>query len=101
MHACFDGSHAVVHGHLAPHHHVAHDDSAPGIEPADRVIWLETAAVDALPFQLHVPAAVLTRHAGRVSPSPSWSVIALDDCAPPHGPPGALASLRAPPAFPV
>jgi hypothetical protein len=56
-------------------------------------------AVHALPFQLDAPSAVLTRIPDPVTRSGYWSVIAFDDSAPPHGPPRAGASLRAPPAL--
>jgi hypothetical protein len=93
-------SHAVVHSHFEPHHHVAHhDDGAPEIEAGDHVVWLEVAAVPALPFQFDAPSAVLTRVPHLVTRSRCWSVIAFDDGAPPHGPPRDGASLRAPPAL--
>jgi hypothetical protein len=91
-------SHAVLHSHFEPHHHVAHHaDGEREIEAGDHVVWLETVAVHALPFQFHVPSAVLTRVPDLVARSRCWSVIAFDDSAPPHGPPRAGASLRAPP----
>jgi hypothetical protein len=93
-------SHAVVHSHFEPHHHVAHhDDGGPEIEPGDHVVWLEMAALHALPFQLAAPSAVLTRVPDLVTCARCWSVIAFDDSAPPHGPPRAGASLRAPPSL--
>lgn len=90
----------VVHSHFEPHHHVAHHaDGEPEIEAGDHVVWLEMAAVHALPFQLDAPSVVLTCVTHLVTRSRCWSVIAFDDGAPPHGPPRAGVSLRAPPAL--
>lgn len=94
-------AHAVVHSHFEPHDAATHDTQDPEVEPGGHVVWLDTTAVHALPFQLDTPQAVLTRTFESVAHPTSWSVVALDDSAPPHGPPRSTERLRAPPALPV
>jgi hypothetical protein len=93
--------HAVVHSHFEPHTPLTHRDSEPEVDHPEHIVWLDLAVVHALPFQLDAPAAALTPVADPVMWLRRWSAIAVDKAAPPHGPPRAIVSLRAPPAFPA
>ena len=97
-----DMSHSppIIHSHFEPHHPAHHDDQSE-IEHDEHVVWLDMAVVQALPFQLDSPAAVLIRVPDRLTRARCWSVITFDDSAPPHGPPRSSVSLRAPPTLPV
>lgn len=93
-------SHAVVHSHFGQHHQAGlHHDADPEFDYGERIVWLDMAAVHALPFQLDAPVAALTPLAVPVMCSGCWSAIIFDEAAPPHGPPRRFASLRAPPLF--
>jgi len=93
-------AHALVHSHFEPHH-AAHDSGSPEIEPGEHVVWLNNPFLHAVPYQFHVVAEALTVVVDVVTHPRSWSVIAFDEAAPPHGPPRSSTSLRAPPYLPV
>ena len=96
-----DGAHrhAVVHSHFDAHDAgtvQGHDRTEVEHDP-ERVVWLDSALVHALPYQLHPPPALVTDGAEPVGISSSWAVIACDAAAPVHGPPRRASSLRGPP----
>jgi hypothetical protein len=92
---------ATVHRHLAPHH-AQHSQDGAKLDDDDenRIVWLTTAFLQTAIY--HVP--VLTAAPARITVVPAlsdrWTALVLDDGAPPHGPPRAPRSLRAPP-FPA
>jgi hypothetical protein len=94
---------AVAHSHFAPHDHAVHHDDATEIEHDDadgQVVWLDSAILHQ-PVQRLTPATaalVLCRDVV-VDPAPRWSVTAVDDAAPPHGPPKVSLLFRGPPSL--
>jgi len=84
---------AVAHRHFAPHDHdaseVSHDEG--------RVLWLDDVAVQQAMYEFAVTLAVLTVGSDAIPDPISWVVRSTLDAAPPHGPPRATTSLRAPP----
>ena len=93
-----DHSRAVIHNHFESHHLSWHHTDGAAIEPCgEHVIWLDNAIAYAVAYHVYSPAAVVVGHFEPAPLSYSWSVIAFDEGAPPHGPPRRAASLRGPP----
>jgi len=89
---------ATIHRHLAPHQvHRSHDPAHFEDDDDAHVIWLTAAWLQSVTY--HVPdAASLPAIVSPVVPvRVRWTALVLDDAAPPHGPPRASRSLRAPP----
>jgi hypothetical protein len=89
---------ATLHRHLAPHHvQQSHDRATFEDDDENRVVWLTTAFLQTAVY--HVPVAAATPARITVAPAlgDRWTAVVLDDGAPPHGPPRATRSLRAPP----
>src|SRR5438876_12275173 len=88
---------ATVHRHFAPHHTLGSSDGARLDDDDDHVVWLITAWLQTAVYQVPDFASALA--AAPVTPALGvrWTALVLDDTAPPHGPPRAPRSLRAPP----
>jgi hypothetical protein len=90
---------ATVHRHLTPHHAQHSQDGAKLDDDDDErpVVWLTTAFLQTAVY--HVPSLTATPATITVAPALAerWTALVLDDGAPPHGPPRAPRSLRAPP----
>src|SRR5262245_29365348 len=96
-----DHHHAVAHSHFAPHDHSAPHNETTEIEHNDAdgpVVWLDSAILHRSPPR--IAPAISTAAVGRdvVAPAARWSVTAVDDAAPPHGPPKPVRPLRGPPS---
>lgn len=89
---------ATLHRHLASHSaQQSHDRAKLDDDDESRVVWLTTAFLQTAAY--HVPLLTATPARVPVAPPPAerWTALVLDDGAPPHGPPRAPRSLRAPP----
>jgi hypothetical protein len=89
---------ATLHRHLASHNaQHSHDRAKLDDDDENRVVWLTIAFLQAAVY--HVPVLTATPARLTVPPAPAerWTALVLDDGAPPHGPPRAPRSLRAPP----
>src|SRR5262245_35816157 len=87
---------ATVHRHLAPHDVQRSHDPAHVEDDDGHVVWLTSAWLQSAVY--HVPQMV-TAPATVAVPAPDddrWSALVLDEAAPPHGPPRAPRSPRAP-----
>lgn len=97
-----DRHHAVVHSHFAPHDHAGHHDDATEIEHDEvggHVVWLDSAILHQWPQRLAPAATALAISLDILAPVARWSVTAIDESAPPHGPPKLVRSLRGPPSL--
>jgi hypothetical protein len=88
-----DHPHAVVHRHFEAHDH----DSAEFDHGEGRVVWLDAAAIQCATSWTPAPLAFVSVEFERILPRTTWVATSIDDSAPPHGPPRACLSLRAPP----
>jgi hypothetical protein len=100
-----DHPRSAVHRHLQPHVGTSHHNDLDHAEPADdddqHIVWLESAALDQRPFALPPPALPSTDWSEYAPPLSDWLSPPEYDTAPPHGPPRACLSLRAPPPRPA
>jgi hypothetical protein len=89
-----------VHSHFTPHDVGApHDHDGSEIEPdAERVVWMDSTISFALPFQLDPPPALIVAVFDTIPVTGFWSVTAIDQAAPPHGPPRRVSPVRGPPS---
>jgi hypothetical protein len=96
-------AHALVHSHFAPHDiGAAHDHDGTEIEPDDeRVVWMDNPICFALPYQLEPPLTLVVDVFEAIPATGFWSVTAIDDTAPPHGPPRRVSPVRGPPFLPL
>ena len=94
-------SHALVHSHFDPHDlGASHDHDGAEFEGEEgRVVWLDDTMTYALPYQLDAPPALAAEVAEPVPVTDFWSVTAIDESAPPHGPPRRVSSVRGPPSL--
>ena len=88
---------ANVHRHFAPHHASDRSDNARLDDDDDHVVWLTTTWLQGDVY--HGPSLVSTpaMWCGFAPTTVPWSAIALDEAAPPHGPPRTSRRPRAPP----
>jgi hypothetical protein len=97
-----DHPRATLHRHLELHHAEGHDvGHAQLADDDDHVVWLDAIVVHQAAFQVTAPQDVLLESFEPVSPTCGWTAIVNYDTAPPHGPPRASPSLRAPPCLPA
>jgi hypothetical protein len=91
---------AVAHGHFAPHTHSAHDTTTEIEHDEDdgQLVWLDGAVLLGSLPHVTPPATALAIQAQIVAPVTRWSVTAVDESAPPHGPPKPVRRLRGPPS---
>lgn len=95
-----DHPRSAAHRHLQPHSAASHDsDHAQLAADDDHVVWLDGVVLHQSTYKFAAPAAppiapfeLVPPPANRASP-PDY------DTAPPHGPPRACLSLRAPPCL--
>jgi len=101
--SCSPHSHTLIHSHFEPHEPGAtHDhDGAEFEQGAGHVVWLDTAIYYALPYQLDPPPALVAAVFEPVPITNFWSITAVDDAAPLHGPPRRALSVRGPPYPPL
>ena len=88
-----DHPHALVHRHVEAHDH----DGAEFDHDEGRVVWLDDPAIQCATSSVTAPLAVIAVDFERIPPPTTWVATSIDDSAPPHGPPRACLSLRAPP----
>jgi hypothetical protein len=88
---------ATLHRHLAPHHAPRSNDPAHVDDDDDHIVWLTTAWLQTTVY--HVPPVTSAPAIISIVPPVGmrWTALVLDEAAPPHGPPRAPRSLRAPP----
>jgi hypothetical protein len=95
-----DHPHTVVHRHLQPHAVASHDqDHAQLADDDEHIVWLDNAAVHQPVYKLLVPAFLPAEWSEYVAALAVWFTPPDYDTAPPHGPPRACLSLRAPPSL--
>ena len=91
---------SAAHRHLQPHSVAFHDeDHAQLADDDEHVVWLDGVVLHQPTYQLVAPAAPPTARFELVPPTADWASPPDDDTAPPHGPPRACLSLRAPPSL--
>jgi hypothetical protein len=61
------------------------------------VVWLDNSAIQCATSSVTAPLAVIAVDFERIPLLTTWVATSIDDAAPPHGPPRACLSLRAPP----
>jgi hypothetical protein len=97
-----DHPRSAAHRHLQPHSVDSHDDDHAQLADDDaHVVWLNGAALHQSTYQLLAP---IVPPAARFESAPPATESASPpdyDAAPPHGPPRATLSLRAPPCLSV
>ncbi len=97
-----DHPRSAVHRHLQPHAVPSHDhDHAQFAADAEHIVWLEGVALHRPSYHHSVVAWPLAERFELVPPRGGWVAGPAYDAAPPHGPPRACLSLRAPPSLPV
>ena len=96
-----DHSHVLIHSHVQTHEAV-HDHDGTEVEPgSEHIVWLDSAIIHAVPYQLDPPAALVSDSLELVESPASWSSITFNASAPVHGPPRRGSSLRGPPSLPA
>jgi hypothetical protein len=100
-----DHPRSAVHRHLQPHVGASHDHDLEHAELADdddqHIVWLESAALDQRAFALSAPPLQFAEWSEYAPSLTDWLSSPEYDTAPPHGPPRACLSLRAPPSLPA
>lgn len=95
-----DHPRSAMHRHLLPHSAASHDaDHAQLAVDDDHVVWLDGVVLQQSTYQFAAPAAPPTARFELVPPSADRASPPDYDTAPPHGPPRACLSLRAPPCL--
>lgn len=96
-----DHPQTAVHRHLQPHSSTSHDaDHAQLADDDEHVVWLDSAAaLSQAAYQLVAPAEPPNAPFQSTPPPIEWVAPPDYDTAPPHGPPRACLSLRAPPSL--
>ncbi len=95
-----DHPHSTVHRHLQPHNAGSHDhDHAQLADDDDHIVWLDSAALHQPGYQFAAPALPPAEWFELVPALAEWASPPDYDTAPPHGPPRACLSLRAPPCL--
>jgi hypothetical protein len=93
-----DHPRSAAHRHLQPHSS-ASDDShhAQFADHDEHVVWLDGVVLHQSTYEVVAPGALPILAFELVSPRAQWATLPDYDTAPPHGPPRACLSLRAPP----
>ncbi len=95
-----DHPHSAAHRHVQPHDVGSHDhDHAQLAEDEGHVIWLDDVILNPPAHQFRAPAASPAEQFELVPPVSDWVAGPDYNAAPPHGPPRACLSLRAPPCL--
>lgn len=95
-----DHPHAAVHRHLQAHTPGSLDhDHAQLADDDAHVVWLDVVALHQPGFQFAAPALPPADRFQLVPALVEWASPPDYDTAPPHGPPRACLSLRAPPSL--
>jgi hypothetical protein len=90
----------AAHRHLEPHSATSHDsDHAELAHDDEHVVWLDGVVLYQSTYQFVAPAAPPTARFELVPPPADWASPPDYDAAPPHGPPRACLSVRAPPCL--
>jgi hypothetical protein len=90
--------HAVAHSHFSPHDVALHESETTEIEhDIEHVVWLDSGILHQSTYRLAPIVTVGALRGDAVPPGVRWSVTAVDDSAPPHGPPKPVHLLRGPP----
>ena len=93
-----DHPHSAVHRHLQAHVVGSHDhDHAQLADDDGHVVWLDGVALRQTTYHFTVPSSRSAPRFELVQPVTGWIVAPDYNAAPPHGPPRASLSLRAPP----
>jgi len=92
---------STVHRHARPHavappHH--DHDHAKLADDDGRVVWLDAVALQPLQYLVLAPVASLEARFELASPAAGWHAKTDYNIVPPHGPPRACRSIRAPPS---
>jgi len=96
-----DHHQSVAHRHFESHRLGARThDGAAFDDDDDHVVWLRNIATHPQVYQVRLPFTVSIVSFDPVEARTTWIATSLDDAAPPHGPPRATLSLRAPPLSP-
>lgn len=97
-----DHPRTAVHRHLQPHSNASHDPDHMELADADEhVVWLDSVAVYQAAYLFSAPALPPAEGFELVPALADWVARPDYDTAPPHGPPKASLSPRAPPCLPV
>jgi hypothetical protein len=97
-----DHPHSAIHRHVQPHEAGSRDhdhDHAQLSDDDDHVVWLDAATLHEVAFLFVAPAAPPNDRIELVAPAATWVARPDYNVAPPHGPPRASLSLRAPPSL--
>jgi hypothetical protein len=96
-----DHPRSAVHRHGQGHIGASHDHDDNHAQLADddeNIVWLKIVALDQRPYTLLPPALPPVERSAYIPQLVDWLAPPDYDTAPPHGPPRACLSLRAPPA---
>jgi len=95
-----DHPHSAAHRHLQPHSAASRDtDLAQLADDDDHVVWLDGVVLHQSTYQFAAPVAPPTARFELVPPPADPASPPDYDTAPPHGPPRACLSVRAPPCL--
>jgi hypothetical protein len=93
-----DHPQSTIHQHLEPHHAgLPEHDHAQLADDDGHIVWLDNVPVHQAAFHFSASQDVSRGSLGLVPLTRGWTAILNYDAAPPHGPPRASPSLRAPP----
>ena len=89
----------AAHRHLQPHSVDSHDDDHTQLAGDDEhVVWVDAGVLHQSTYQLVAPVVPPAARFELVPPAEEWALPPDYDSAPPHGPPRASLSSRAPPS---
>lgn len=92
----------AVHRHVQPHTVASHDgDHVELADDDDHIVWLDNATLHQPGYEFAAPALSPGERFESAPAISEWASPPDYDTAPPHGPPRACLSLRAPPSFPA
>jgi hypothetical protein len=95
-----DHPRSAVHRHLQPHDGDSPDrDHALLADEDQHIVWLDAVARHEAGYRFAPPAVLRAEPLELVSPLADWASPPDYDVAPPHGPPRACLSPRAPPSL--
>jgi hypothetical protein len=90
--------HAVAHSHFAPHVAELHESDTTEIEhDVEHIVWLDNGILHQSTYRIAPIVTTVVIGGDAVPPAGRWSVTAVDESAPPHGPPKLVHLLRGPP----
>lgn len=96
-----DHHHAIAHRHFQSHQLGAHAHDGTDLDDDDGpVVWLQNIATQSQVYQVRLPLTISVVRFELAAAQPNWIATTIDEAAPPHGPPRATQSLRAPPPSP-